>query len=75
MQALVCAASPDLEPAALQHAVENANARLPDYARVRHVVRMPETPSLSNGLLTANQKLKRQAVERHYEAQIQGMYA
>jgi long-subunit acyl-CoA synthetase (AMP-forming) len=62
VRALVCPAQPELEQAAIVHAVEHANERLPDYARVRHVVRMPETPSLSNGLLTANGRLRRDRV-------------
>ncbi len=62
VRALVCPARPDLEHTALVHAVEHANERLPDYARVRHVARMPEAPTLSNGLLTANGRLRRERV-------------
>jgi long-chain acyl-CoA synthetase len=62
VRALVCPVKPELEQAAIVHAVEHANERLPDYARVRHVVRMPEAPSLSNGLLTANGRLRRERV-------------
>jgi long-subunit acyl-CoA synthetase (AMP-forming) len=62
VRALVCPAKPELEQAAIVHAVERANERLPDYARVRHVVRMPEAPTLSNGLLTANGRLRRERV-------------
>ena len=61
-------ANPQLEQTALTHAVERANTRLPDYARVRHVVRMPETPSLSNGLLTANGRLRRERVLERFGA-------
>jgi long-subunit acyl-CoA synthetase (AMP-forming) len=68
VRALVCPAEPDLEQAALAHAVERANGRLPDYARVRHVVRMPETPTLSNGLLTANGRLRRERVLERFGA-------
>jgi long-subunit acyl-CoA synthetase (AMP-forming) len=62
VRALVCPAKPELEQAALVHAVARANQRLPDYARVRHVVRMPETPTVANGLLTANGRLRRERV-------------
>jgi long-chain acyl-CoA synthetase len=62
VRALVCPVKPELEQAAIVHAVEHANERLPDYARVRHVVRMPEIPTLSNGLLTANGRLRRERV-------------
>jgi hypothetical protein len=62
VRALVCPARPELEHTTILHAVEHANERLPDYARVRHVVRMPETPTVSNGLLTANGRLRRERV-------------
>jgi long-chain acyl-CoA synthetase len=68
VRALVCPAKPELEQTAIEHAVEHANERLPDYARVRHVVRMPETPSLSNGLLTANGRLRRERVLERFGA-------
>jgi long-chain acyl-CoA synthetase len=62
VHALVCPAKPELEHAAIVRAVEHANERLPDYARVRHVARMPEEPTVSNGLLTANGRLRRDRV-------------
>ena len=68
VRALVCPARPELAEDAIQHAVEHANERLPDYARVRHAVRMPETPTLSNGLLTANGRLRRERVLEKFGA-------
>jgi long-subunit acyl-CoA synthetase (AMP-forming) len=68
VHALVCPAKPELEQLALVHAVERANERLPDYARVRHVVRMPEEPTLSNGLLTANGRLRRDRILERFGA-------
>ena len=68
VRALVCPAKPDLEQTAIDRAVEHANERLPDYARVRHVVRMPEAPTLSNGLLTANGRLRRERVLEKFGA-------
>jgi long-chain acyl-CoA synthetase len=62
VRALVCAARPELDTAEMAHAIERANERLPDYARVRRFVRMPETPTLTNGLLTANGRLRRDRV-------------
>lgn len=62
VRALVFPSKPELEQTAIERAVEHANERLPDYARVRHVVRMPEAPTLSNGLLTANGRLRRERV-------------
>jgi len=68
VRALVCPAKPELEQNAIDLAVEHANERLPDYARVRHVVRMPETPTLSNGLLTANGRLRRERILERFGA-------
>jgi long-subunit acyl-CoA synthetase (AMP-forming) len=68
VRALVCPARPELEHTAIVHAVERANERLPDYARVRHFVRMPETPTLSNGLLTANGRLRRERILERFGA-------
>ena len=68
VRALVCPAKPELEQTAIERAVEHANERLPDYARVRHVVRMPEAPTLSNGLLTANGRLRRERVLERFGA-------
>jgi long-subunit acyl-CoA synthetase (AMP-forming) len=68
VRALVCPAKPELAQTAIAQAVERANGRLPDYARVRHVVRMPETPTLSNGLLTANGRLRRERILERFGA-------
>lgn len=59
----------DLPDAALQAAVDAANATLPDYARVRHWLRSPHAYSAASGLATANGRPQRAAIaERHAEA-------
>jgi long-subunit acyl-CoA synthetase (AMP-forming) len=68
VRALVCPVKPEVEEDVIVHAVEHANERLPDYARVRHVMRMPETPTLANGLLTANGRLRRERVLERFGA-------
>jgi long-subunit acyl-CoA synthetase (AMP-forming) len=68
VRALVCPAQPELGQTTIERAVEHANERLPDYARVRHVVRMPEAPTLSNGLLTANGRLRRERILERFGA-------
>jgi long-chain acyl-CoA synthetase len=60
--ALLAPATPDLDPALTGQAVARVNQRLPDYARVRRWAQLPEIPSLSNGLLTANGRLRRERV-------------
>lgn len=58
----------------LQKAIDQVNEQLPHYRRLRKFFVASEPFSIENGLLTANQKLKRQAVEKQYAAQISGMY-
>jgi long-chain acyl-CoA synthetase len=68
VRALICPSRPELAQAEIEHAVQHANERLPDYARVRRVVRMPEVPTLSNGLLTANGRMRRERVLEKFGA-------
>jgi long-chain acyl-CoA synthetase len=56
-------------------AIDRVNEELPHYRRLRRFYIAPEPFTVENGLLTANQKLKRAAVEKHYDRQIEGMYA
>jgi long-chain acyl-CoA synthetase len=57
-----------------QKAIDQLNEELPHYRRLRRFFIAPEPFSIENGLLTANQKLKRQAVEHRYAHEIGGMY-
>lgn len=63
------------DQAAIQTAIDALNQELPHYRRVRKFLLSPEPFSVENGLLTANQKLKRNAVEKHYASQIDGLYS
>jgi long-subunit acyl-CoA synthetase (AMP-forming) len=42
--------------------------------RLRRLYRTPEPFTAENGLLTANQKLKRKAIEERYRHAIEQMY-
>lgn len=53
---------------------DTVNASLPHYMRLRRMVCAPEPFSIENGLLTANQKLKRKAIEERYRDAIEQMY-
>ncbi len=59
----------------VQEAIDKVNEELPHYRRLRRFVVASEPFTIENGLLTANQKLKRNAVEKRYADQIKGMYA
>ena len=60
---------------AADRAIESVNEGLPHYRRIRkiHVEAHPLT--IESGMLTANQKLRRQAIEAHFARQIDALYA
>jgi long-chain acyl-CoA synthetase len=58
----------------LDRILEAVNAELPHYMRVRKLHRAHEAFTPENGLLTANQKLKRKAIEERYRDAIEAMY-
>ena len=64
-----------VDAAEVQLALDRVNATLPHYRRVRrfHVAR--ETFTIESGLLTANQKLRRRAIEKHYADAVTELYA
>ncbi|MFI5306447.1 MAG: AMP-dependent synthetase/ligase [Polyangiales bacterium] len=64
----------DADPHELDRVRDEVNAQLPHYMRVRRLYRVPEPWSADNGLLTANQKLKRKAIEARYRDAIEQMY-
>jgi long-chain acyl-CoA synthetase len=64
----------DVDPALLDRALERINAGLPHYQRVRKLYRAPEPFTPENGLLTANQKLRRAMIEARYRDAIEEMY-
>jgi long-chain acyl-CoA synthetase len=71
---LATAAADGLSTERIQSTVETINATLPHYKQVRgfHVVSEPF--SIENGLLTANGKIKRDAVAARFSAEIESLY-
>jgi long-chain acyl-CoA synthetase len=64
----------DIGIADLDAVREHVNTELPHYQRLRKAYRVPELFTPDNGLLTANQKLRRNAIEAHYRDAIEEMY-
>ena len=58
----------------VEQALETINSKLPHYKRLRefHIEHQPLT--IESGLLTANGKLKRDAIARHFKEPIEEMY-
>ena len=63
-------AAPDI-----QAAIDQVNADVPHYRKIKTFVRVDEAFTIENGLLTANQKLRRKAVERRFAAEVERVYA
>jgi len=58
----------------LERAVEQANARLPDYARVAAWLVAHEPFSVANGLATPNGRIRREAVQALYAEALSALY-
>lgn len=71
LTAVVTGSADDVELDRVKNVI---NAELPHYMRVRKVYRANEPFSIENGLLTANQKIRRKAVEERYRDVIEGLY-
>ena len=61
---------PGVADAELQAAIDRVNAGLPDYARVHRWLRADAPFGASNGLATANGRLRRNALFKHYQSAI-----
>ena len=59
-----------LTPERIQAAIDDWNASQPHYKRIRAFHLVPEAFTIENGLLTANGKLKRDAIAARYAAEI-----
>ena len=56
--------------AEIDQVIQQVNQRLPDYARVHHWLRATQPFSADNGLATANGRLRRTALNQHYQTAI-----
>lgn len=72
--AVVVAPLPAIPDSAIDAAVNAANARLPDYARIAVWLRADAPFSPANGLATANGRARRDAVWQRYGAQLESLY-
>ncbi|RMG49346.1 MAG: long-chain fatty acid--CoA ligase [Acidobacteria bacterium] len=64
----------DVTPDHVQRALDRVNAELPHYKRVRAFLIHKEPFTPENGLLTANGKLKREAIAARFREQIEALY-
>jgi len=59
---------------AVEDAVNAANARLPDYARVHRWLLAEEAFSVANGLFTGTGRPRREAIWKMYKNRIESYY-
>jgi long-chain acyl-CoA synthetase len=71
---LTIAATNGLHSARIQSAIDTVNANLPHYKKIRAFHVVPELFSIENGLLTANGKLKRDAISARFTSEIENLY-
>ncbi|HUK23972.1 MAG TPA: AMP-binding protein [Terriglobales bacterium] len=64
----------DVKEERAQEAMQAVNAGLPHYKQIRAFYISPEAFSIENGLLTANGKLKRDAIAARFKAEIDEIY-
>jgi long-chain acyl-CoA synthetase len=63
-----------VEPSAVQSAIDAVNPELPHYRQIRNFKVLPDTFTPDSGLLTAMGKIKRDAITKRYDAEINSMY-
>jgi len=63
-----------IESSAVQAALDAVNPDLPHYRQIRNFTLIPDVFSPENGLLTANGKLRRDAIDARYASEISAMY-
>ena len=63
-----------VETSAVQAAINNINPDLPHYRQIRNFKILPEAFTPDGGLLTAMGKIKRDAIAKRYDAEINSMY-
>jgi long-chain acyl-CoA synthetase len=71
LSALVAGA---VEPAVVQAALDTVNPEIPHYRQIRNFSILHDAFTAENGLLTANGKLRRDAINARYASEINAMY-
>jgi len=64
----------EVEPAAVQAALDAVNPELPHYRQVRNYTIVRDAFTLESGLLTAMGKIRRDVINARYASEISAMY-
>jgi len=73
--AIVSGIQDEAEAAIVERVIADANAALPDYARVQRWAVAPEPFSFANGMLTSNGRLRRAAIVERHRPILDALYA
>ncbi|HKV25030.1 MAG TPA: AMP-binding protein [Candidatus Acidoferrum sp.] len=65
----------ELEPTAVRSALDALNPELPHYRQIRNFTILAQPMTAESGLLTVMGKLRRDAINTHFAAEISAMYA
>ncbi len=71
--ALVIPRNAQVTPDEIEDAIARINAGLPGYARVHHWLIIQQPFTATNGLLTSNGRLRRDAIFQHYRQALEGL--
>lgn len=71
---LTCIVTGQAKKEDIQKALDLVNEDLPHYRRIRQFHHADEELTYEKELLTANQKLRRKAIEAYFKTQIEGLY-
>lgn len=72
--ALLTPVNPNISHQDIQHTLNQSNTQLPDYAQIHYWLLLKEGLSVTSGLLTDNLRPKRQAIQAHFQQQIDALY-
>lgn len=73
--ALIVTLAPQISEQQLAQAIASINLRLPDYAQIKNYLRLHGAMRYEDGLMTANNRPKREAITHHFKEQIAQIYA
>ena len=64
----------EIDETKLDRILQEFNDEQPHYRKIKRIRRLSEHFTVENGFLTANQKLRRQVIETHFQQEIEKLY-
>jgi long-chain acyl-CoA synthetase len=73
--ALIYPVDSGCDTARIEHLIDDANRKLPDYAQVRRWIRLQQPLTAEDGLLTDNGRPRRDKIESFFSSQLNSLYS